>query len=142
MRIMANLKELRWTIKDTRFLRAHIGDMSFMQLAQALNRSENSIRIKAHKLRLLTNINGKMRKRVTFNVVAKMIEASVSSVQNFKPTREFYTITGLSQKRFWGAVRGEFSLEPDELRRLAQYLNLNLEDWQKDCQLSINFDEL
>lgn len=138
---MANYKECRWTVGDVKFLQAHIRDMSFMQLAQALNRSENSIRIKAHKLRLLTNINGKMRKPVRFNIVLKMIESSVASINNFRPTRDFFDKTGLSQKRFWGAARGEFPLEPHELRRLADYLNLNLEDWQQDNQLTLNFED-
>lgn len=123
------------------FLRAHIGDMSFAELANALARSENSIRIKAHKLRLLTNINGKSRRPVHFNIPLKMIESSVSAIQNFRPKRDFYQKTGLSQKRFWGAIRGEFSLEPYELRSLANYLNLNLEDWINDSQLSLNFDD-
>lgn len=115
--------------------------MSFAELGAALGRSENSIRIKAHKLRLLTNINGKSRKPVHFNIVKGMVEASVADIRFFRPRRDFYEKTGLSQKRFWGAARGEFPLEPDELRRLAEYLNLKFEDWVKDNQLSLNFDE-
>ena len=123
-----------------RFLEAHAADMSFRDLACALGRSEMAVRVKAHRMLLDVRVNGRSRQRVAHNVARKMVELKIS-LRYFRPGREFFVRTGISQKRFWAAMRGELYLNGSELARLARELNVDMAEVGDVLQLEMEFGD-
>ncbi len=121
------------------FLKAHAADMSFADMARVIGRSEMAVRVKAHRMLLDVRVNGRSRQRVTHNVARKMVELKIS-LRYFRPGREFFVRTGLSQKRFWAAMRGEIYLNNSELARLAKELNVDLAEFREVLQLEMEFE--
>ncbi len=58
----------------------------------------------------------------------KIIKTVFRNPQYFKPTREFYKATNISQQRWWTLYRGEDRMTEEEFRNIALHLDLTLHE--------------
>ena len=107
-------------------------------MAKHLDRTENCINIKIHRLRLSVKKGGLNRENVTRNIVIEMLRQRIGSPENFRYTDSFRTNTGIGQKRFWQLYRGEKNLKQTEYMALCREWNMSLEDAFELRQLKLD----
>lgn len=61
------------------------------------------------------------------SIIAQAIVGSSNNMGEFKPTKQFYSATGIRQKRFGQIYRGEKSPEIKELQAISTCLNIPIE---------------
>lgn len=72
----------------------------------------------------------------------KIIKTVFRNPQYFKPNREFYKATHISQQRWWALYRGDDKMTDKEFRNIALHLELTLHEAyelrgsQKDTQMN------
>lgn len=123
-----------WDKEDADFLRDNLGHMSLDDIAFALGRSVMSVRLYALRERWYV---GPQARR---NIVQRMLALRYRHLEDFTPSRAFYTETGINQKRWWDIYHGRKALKREEYLALAKYLDVTLEEAFESRQLSL-FEE-
>ncbi|MGB4437626.1 MAG: XRE family transcriptional regulator, partial [Sedimentibacter sp.] len=92
-------------MQEEDFLCKNINVMQPVDIAKELGRTENCVNIKIHRMRLPVNKGGRLKERVSRNIVHEMLTQRIGTPDNFRPTREFLERVGIGQKRFWQLYR-------------------------------------
>ncbi|HLP05115.1 MAG TPA: hypothetical protein VK152_06775, partial [Paludibacter sp.] len=90
-----------WSEQEENSLSELIKTLTVKDIAKMLGRSERSVNIKMHRLRLPIKKGGKLKELVSRNIVHEMLTQRIGSPESFRPTREFLDRIGMGQKRFW-----------------------------------------
>jgi hypothetical protein len=130
-----------WSKYDEQFLQDNINKMPVSDLASALKRTENSINIKAHRMRLDRRKGGILKENVARNYIHEMLTQRIGKPEYFRYTPEFRTRTGINQKRFWQLYRGEKNLTIDEFKILMREFNITINEVFELNQLTLEFSE-
>lgn len=120
--------EPQWTAQEVKFLQENINTLPLPDIAKALSKTENSVNIKAHRLRLERQRGGLLKENVARNYVQEMLTQRIGNPAYFRYTAEFRDSTGIGQKRFWALYRGEKNPTIDEYRAMAREFKVTLED--------------
>jgi hypothetical protein len=121
-------KEKPWSKDEINYLYDNISVVDIKEMAKHLDRTENCINIKIHRLRLSVKKGGLNRENVSRNIVIEMLRQRIGNPNSFCYTPEFRENTGIGQKRFWQLYRGEKNLEQHEYVALCREWNMSLED--------------
>jgi hypothetical protein len=132
--------EIPWTQEDEYWLRDNINKKTMPEIVAHMGRTENSINIKAHRLRLYRKKGGLNKEMVSRNILIEMLVQRIGNPENFRPTREFLDHIGIGQKRFWQLYRGEKNITVQEYRALSKEWKITLEDAFVMNQLKINLE--
>lgn len=128
-----------WSEQEENSLSELIKTLTVKDIAKMLGRSERSVNIKMHRLRLPIKKGGKLKELVSRNIVHEMLTQRIGSPESFRPTREFLDRIGMGQKRFWQLYRGEKNITQDEYLALTREWNITLEDAFEMGQLKLEF---
>jgi len=131
--------EIPWTDDHLQFLKLNINTMPLADIAATLGRTENSVNIKAHRLRIDRKKGGLQKEMVSRNIVIEMLTQRIGSPESFRYTPEFRTRTGIMQKRFWQLYRGEKNITEAEYLALTREWKITLEDAFGMNQLKLEF---
>jgi len=124
----------RWTEEDATFVKNNLGKLSFEQMGRALNRSAMSVRLFALRNRLTVGL------QVKRNILMEMLKIKFRHLEDFTPTRTFYTETGINQRRFWDLYYGRKNISAKEYAAVAEYLGVTLQEALESRQLDL-FEE-
>lgn len=126
-----------WTSSEENTLRKMIADkMPIEKIARYLNKSENSVYLKAYRLRIPLK---DMCRRPTMRM---MIEAKFGDVTILQVHRNFYEKTRISQKRWPKLLYGYEEPTQDEVEAVAAFFNMTHNEWVRFynvVQLSLDF---
>ena len=131
--------EIPWTDEHIQFLKTNINAMPLFDIASSLGRTENSVNIKAHRLRIDRKKGGLQKEMVSRNIVIEMLTQRIGSPESFRYTPEFRIRTGIMQKRFWQLYRGEKNITEPEYLALTREWKITLEDAFGMGQLKLEF---
>lgn len=120
-----------WTTREEEFVRNSIGKLSLEEIARGVKKTPTAVRQFLHRKRI--HVGGKVAR----NLVMEMLVKRFVKPEYFKPTREFYQVVGMSQKRWWSVYHGEVALTDEEYKRLADHFLVQLEDIKGSVQLSL-----
>ncbi len=130
---MSRLKAWTWTPDDDKKLREMLSYSSFSQIAEALNRTENAVKLYIHRERI--PINPKVKK----NLLIELLTLRFINPEFFMPNRKFYNDTGINQNRWWRLYRGDDKITEDEYARLIEYFGIKHEVAFEKRQLDLTF---
>lgn len=92
------------------------------EIASELGVEEYDLKQYMHRNRLFA-INKDSR-----NLAYKIVKVKFRNPEYFRPTRDFFRIVGITQKRWWTLYRGEGEMTELEFQRVSLHLGLTLED--------------
>ena len=124
-------KKSHWTPEDDRKLREMLPFSTFIQIAKALKRSENAVKLYIHRERI--PVNPKVKK----NLLIELLTIRFINPEFFMPNRKFYNETGINQNRWWKLYRGDDKITEDEYIRLVDYFGIKHEIAFEKRQLEI-----
>lgn len=119
-----------WTEEDKQFLMQNMRTHSIRQLADALGRTENAVKLFMYRHRL------PLCRQVKSPTVVHLLRIKLGDPKWFTPTREFYEQVGIGQKRWTSLAFGYANPTEDELRKIARAFNLREEEWVKLLEAS------
>lgn len=128
------MKIKRWTPEEETFIRENAGKMTYEEMASKVGRSVLAVHLFIHRRHIV------IRNPVKRNLVLEILRVKFRHPENFMPSRNFYSETGINQVRWWKIYRGEQSLTQEEYLALSSYFGLTLEEAFNTRQLSL-FDE-
>ena len=134
---MANeVKNKRWTAEDAEYVRQNYGKVTLDSMAKHLGRSEMSVRL--FVLRKKWPAGGRVVRR---NILVELLKMRFKNLEDFTPSRAFYSETGIGQRRFWDLYFGRKSITGKEYAAVADYLGVTVQEAMESRQLSLFDDE-
>ncbi|MDR2949207.1 MAG: hypothetical protein LBV71_08355 [Prevotella sp.] len=103
---------------------------SISEIASEIDASEYDLKQFIHRNRLF-GVNMDSR-----NLAFKIVKVKFRNPEYFRPTREFFKIVGITQKRWWNLYRGDEEMSELEFQRVSLHLGLTLEDVFEARQLN------
>lgn len=119
-----------WTEDEKRFLMENMRTYTIKQMADALGRSENAVKLFMYRHRLPVG------RQVKSPTVVHLLRIKFGDPKWFTPTREFYEQVGIGQKRWTSLAFGYANPTEDELRKIARAFNFRDEEWVKLLEAS------
>ena len=131
------MKKLRtWTQAEELFLVENISKIPMAELAEKLQRTERAINLHLHQ-----QLRGKKPHiPESRNMLIKAFELKFVNHRWFRPTREFYSLANITQKRYNAIIKGQNKVTNEEFLRIAKVLNLACDEIL-DCRQLTLFDE-
>ena len=131
IRLSEEKKKQTWTPEESSILREDLGKIPIQDIAAKLHRSENAV-----KLYMARN-NISLPPVVPRNLLKEMLSLKLADIECFTPTKKFYQMTGLSQKRYGLIYRGEVKMTNEEYMKVATFLKVTLEEGFNLRQLNL-----
>lgn len=103
---------------------------SIPEIASEIGATEYDLKQFIHRNRLF-GVNTDSR-----NLAFKIVKVKFRNPEYFRPTREFFKIVGITQKRWWNLYRGDEEMSELEFQRVSLHLGLTLEDVFEARQLN------
>lgn len=109
-----------WTNEQIKFLTENITTMTTGQIATALHKSDQAIRLYCYR-------NGiALRKQLEKPMVPELMRIKFGNPSYFRPNRDFFVKVKISQKRFSLLRQGYAQPTADELKALSREWNVSL----------------
>lgn len=112
------------------YLQNSVGKKNLDQMAQELKVSKAELSLFLHRNRLFPIKEER-------NLVKELIQMRFIYPEYFMPTKQFFELTGIKQRRFWQLYRGEKQLKDIEYFSIATHLQISLEDAFNNRQLTL-----
>lgn len=112
-----------WSTAQKRYVYKHIHDKPLPQIAKDIGRSERALNLFLHRNRHDPRLCVTHR-----NLLYQLLKKKFKDVACFTPTRTFFDAVQMGQKRYWSVFKGLEVITEDELKRIANYLEVTLED--------------
>lgn len=125
----------KWNKDDVKFLEENYGSMSLENMASHLSRSPMAVRLYVLRHRL-----DDKHQVVKENRLKKLLEYRFRHLEDFTPSRFFFTETGINQIRYWDLFFGRKPITAKEYRAVADYFNLPVVEAFDSLQLNL-FDQ-
>ncbi len=119
-----------WRREQEEYLLANVGKMPLGQIADALGKTEEAIRLYLYRHRI------PVKPRVKSPTVQKLLDVKFGDSKWFTPTREFYLKVEIGQRRWQELAFGYANPTEAELRRIVRVFNLNEDEWVKLLEAS------
>ncbi len=116
--------------KHERFVRNWIGKLPLPEIARRLEVTEYDLKLYIHRERIFP-IKTDHR-----NLAYEIVKLKFVHPEYFRPTKKFYKATGMTQRQWWSAYRGETKLTEEQYTRVSTHLGVTLEEAIESRQLT------
>ena len=110
-----------WSKAQIKYVFKHIHDKPLPQIAKDVGRSENALDLFLHRHR---NDPRLLQKK---NLLIQLLQKKFKDISCFTPSRTFFNDVKIGQKRYWSIYKGFDVITEDELKRIANWLDVSLE---------------
>jgi hypothetical protein len=100
-------------------------------MATHLGKTKNAVHLFVHRNRI------PYKPAVKVNLITELLDLAFRKAEYFKPTKEFFIETGMTQMRFWALYRGECSPTQEEYEGLKNHFVITSERVFNNRQLSL-----
>ncbi|MDR0874213.1 MAG: hypothetical protein LBN27_12235 [Prevotellaceae bacterium] len=126
-------KKRTWTKAEEDYLYDNINTIPFEELCNNLKRGSRAVNLHLHQ---------KQRGRSAHicedrNILLKALNMRFVNYRWFRPTRDFYNLISMTQKRFQAILKGQCKITNDELLKLNAVLCLSNDELIECRQLSL-----
>lgn len=111
----------RWTKSQERYVLKHIHDKPKPQIAKDIGKSELALDLWLHRHRNDPRLVPKK------NLLIQLLQKKFRDISCFVPSRSFFDYVKVGQKRYWAIYKGIEPISEDELKRIAEWLDVSLE---------------
>lgn len=115
-------KNGNWTPEDKKFLMENLNKITIEEIADHLGRPVNAVNLYLYRNRI------PVKSQVKKNLMYRLIEIKFGRAEYFQPTRDFFQLVNINQKRWASLYFGYSPATEEEIIRVAKHLNFSVED--------------
>jgi len=120
-----------WSKAQTRYVFKYINEKPRPQIAKDIGRSELALDLYLHRHRNDPRLLDKK------NLLIQLLQKKFKDITCFTPNRSFFDEVKIGQKRYWSIYKGTDQITGEELKRIADYLDVTLEGVYEARQTSL-----
>jgi hypothetical protein len=107
--------------KHLPFLEKNVGKMTQEEMAKELNVDPMDLKLFLHRNRIFPKTEER-------SLAKELITLKFIYPEYFSPTRNFFEVTGIGQRRWWQLYRGEKKMTETEYMAVAEHLKVSLQE--------------
>ena len=120
-----------WSAAQKEYVFKHLHKKTLSQIARDIARTERALNLFLHRNRHDPRIS------VKSNLLIQVLSLKFKDIACFTPTRSFFDAVQIGQKRYWSIFKGNEIVTEDEIKRIAHYLEVSLDDIYQVRQLEL-----
>jgi len=107
--------------KHLPFLEKNVGRMTQEEMARELKVDLTELKLFLHRYRIFPETEDR-------NLAQEIIALKFIYPEYFTPTRTFFNVTGIGQRRWWQLYRGDKKMTESEYKAITEHLEISLQE--------------